>query len=104
MKKLAFILISTFLLFARNAYSFEQTNLNIDSLGSESGNVFYITVKEPLQTDCLYGILYCSALDNNCKNFYSLVLAAKMANKPLSNVRYSQDSNKTCTVYGVRIN
>lgn len=101
------ILIFFLTLFSINAYAstFMQTNVEIDRLGSHQGQVFYLNLKEPFKTDCAGGHLYCPSSNENCKNYYSLVLAAKVANKKLQEIDYTQDTvSKYCTVTLVQIN
>lgn len=101
-------IITTFLMMLSvNAYSstFMQTNVEIDRLGSHQGQVFYLNLKEPFNTDCTGGHLYCPSSNENCKNYYSLVLATKIAGKKLMEIDYTQDPVSTyCTVTLVQIN
>ncbi len=104
MKQLSFLLLS-FISLNVNANNFSQTNIEIDRLGSHQGQVFYLSLKEPFRTDCAGGHLYCPLSNENCKNYYSLVLAAKLAGKKLQEINYSQDpTTKYCLVNLVQVN
>ena len=61
--------------------------------------MFYLHLKEGFSTDCAWGNLYCSVADENCKNYLSILLAAKISGKPIGEVRYTQaSSGQICTV------
>ena len=90
-----------------NSYSaqFLQSNVEIDRLGSHPGQIFFLNLKEAFKTDCTGSNLYCPTSNESCKNYYSLVLAAKMANKKLLEIYYTQDtSSKYCSIDLVQIN
>ncbi len=96
MRIMVLLFMMSFNLFAQE---YSQTKVKIDVLGSHTGQVFYLTLKEPFKTDCAWGGIYCSVSDVNCKNYYSILLAAKMADKELLEIRYTQDSAvKSCHV------
>lgn len=87
------------------AAQFSQTSVEIDRLGSHQGQVFFLNLKEGFKTDCAGGHLYCPSSNENCRNYYSLVLAAKMANKKLLEIYYTQDSSsKYCSIDLIQIN
>lgn len=104
MKKIILFFLATL---SVNTYSsaFVQTNVEIDRLGSHQGQVFYLNLKEPFKTDCTGSHLYCPLSNENCKNYYSLILATKIAGKKLMEIDYTQDPvSKYCTVILVQVN
>ena len=83
---------------------FRQYNVEINRLGTHNGQVFYLNLKESFKTDCAWGGLYCPITDENCNNYYAMLLSAKMAKKKLAEIRYIQnDSSKKCDVKLVAI-
>jgi len=106
MRKISFAAIGL-ALFSTSVFAdqFSQVNVEIDRLGSHAGQVFFMTFKEGFKTDCAWSNLYCPASNADCKNYFSLVLAAKLANKKLFEVRYTQDNaSRACSVDLVQIN
>ena len=45
-----------------------QQNVNIGTLGSHDGNVFYFNLKQGFTTTCAYGLIYCPSSNADCKN------------------------------------
>lgn len=87
------------------ANQFAQTNIEIDRIGSQGGQVFYLSLKEGFRTDCAYGVVYCPIQNESCKYFFSMALATKMAGKKLFSIDYSQDPNtKYCAIDMIQIN
>jgi len=80
---------------------FSETNKTVAKIGAE-GNRFYASFAESVSQNCLYGILYIST---DKKGLYVQLLAAKLANKHLSRVDYSQPggSGTVCNVELVEI-
>lgn len=104
MKKIAIVFL---MMLSINIYAstFSHVNVGIDRLGSHQGQVFYMSLNESFKTDCAGGQLYCPSSNENCKNYYSLVLAAKLADKKLQSIEYTQDvTSKYCSVTLVQIN
>ncbi|HWV14731.1 MAG TPA: hypothetical protein VN030_04810 [Cellvibrio sp.] len=92
-------------LFGSETYANEFTlkKVEIDNLGNYDGKVFFLALKENLKTDCAYAVLYCTAAF--CKRTYSLVLAAKLANKKIYSVDYVQDPNtRYCRISNLKLN
>ncbi len=85
------------------ASEFSLKKVEIDNLGNYDGKVFFVSLKESLKTDCAYAVLYCTAAF--CKRTYSLVLAAKLANKRLNTVEYVQHPDtRYCRITNVKFN
>ena len=94
-----------FSLFCANSYAdeFSLRKVEINKLGNYDGKVFFVSLKENLKTDCAYAVLYCTAAF--CKLTYSLVLAAKLANRKLNSVDYVQNPiTKYCRITNVKFN
>lgn len=86
------------------AQQYSQYPVTIGTLGSHSGQVFYMNLREGFSTDCAWGLLYCSTENENCKNYLSILLTAKSMGKQID-IRYSQaGAGQMCTVDLVSIN
>ncbi len=70
---------------AQSTY-FVETGKTIVRLGAQ-GRAYYVGFAEPLSQNCLYGNIYVAS---DTKGLYVQLLAAKLSNKRLSRVDYSQ--------------
>ncbi len=94
------ILVSGVLFSTLSLEAADRANLTISTLGSHSGQVFYMNFKEGMGgVNCKNNVVYCPTSDDNCKNYYPLVLATKVSGKKLSRVAYNRASNGYCTVW-----
>jgi hypothetical protein len=70
---------------AQAAY-FTEYNKSITRLGAQ-GTMFYVSFAEPFTASCQWGNVYVAA---DRKGLYAQLLAAKLANRRISRLDYSQ--------------
>ncbi len=84
------------------ATSFTEYNKSITRVGAQ-GAMFYVAFAEPLTTNCQWGNVYVAA---DRKGLYAQLLAAKLTNRRISRLDYSQPggSGTSCAVELVEFN
>jgi len=80
-----------------------KTNVEVSRLGVHEGVAFYMTLRGEDIPECS-GRLYCSTDKESCKSMFTIALSAKLAGKPLGEVRYEKDVVKnSCFIQLVAI-
>jgi len=81
--------------------SVDEYQKTVRILGAQ-GDYFYVTFNEPFTLNCAYGVVYIAA---NRKGLYTQLLAAKLSNKRISRLVYSQPNGAgtTCNMDLVEI-
>ncbi|RYZ80350.1 MAG: hypothetical protein EOP06_25525 [Proteobacteria bacterium] len=81
---------------AANAANFDEGTKTIKNIGVQNATGYYFYVVEGTGSPCLFNALYVNA---DQKTMYATLLSAKLLNKKLSRVYYSQDRpGAKCTV------
>ena len=58
-------------------------DVGINTLGSHTGNTFYVALDKQPPTGCAYALAYCMSSDPECKARLSILLTAKATNRRL---------------------
>lgn len=99
LKKIFSFVVPVFLAVFILAFSFSegeaasQENVHIKGIGSHAGMIFYFYLEEDFSEPCHNGVIYCTATNKNCVNYYPIIIAAKMLDKPLRRLVYDFNPN-----------
>jgi hypothetical protein len=90
-------------MFSISAFSVTtDENKTISRLKGEATDKGYIKVSEGFSASCLYGVVYFDISSSSGKGYLSVLLAAKMASKPIA-IDYDKAANDICTLSAVAI-